>query len=127
MNISLYLKYYNNKMSEEIDMICQPVDNNNYKVRIFGYDFVLNNKDKCKIIYKDKEYELKEYFNDIDNNYNNKDLLQFKLTGINHITNMSHMFHNCHTLISLPDISKWNTQNVENMSFMFCDCFSLMF
>ena len=42
-------------------------------LRILGYIFVYNNKDKCKIIYKDKEYDLKEYFEDIDNNYNHKE------------------------------------------------------
>ena len=31
----------------------------NYKSRIFGKNFVENNKDKCLIIYEDKEYELK--------------------------------------------------------------------
>ena len=38
---------------------------------------------------------------------------------------MSGMFYNCSSLSSLPDISKWNTNNVENMSWMFCDCSSL--
>ena len=32
------------------------------------------------------------------------------------------MFSGCSSLISLPDISKWNTNNVTNMSYMFCDC-----
>ena len=33
------------------------------KIKIFGCDFVRNNKNICKIIYKYKEYELTEYFN----------------------------------------------------------------
>ena len=32
------------------------------------------------------------------------------------------MFFNCSSLESLPDISKWNTTNVEDMSFMFYQC-----
>ena len=32
------------------------------------------------------------------------------------------MFYNCELLSSLPDISKWNTNNVNNMSFMFSNC-----
>ena len=35
---------------------------------------------------------------------------------------MTSMFDNCSSLSSLPDISKWNTSNVNNMSGMFSDC-----
>ena len=36
------------------------------------------------------------------------------------------MFNGCNSLISLPDISNWNTKNVTNMSYMFSDCSSLI-
>jgi len=39
---------------------------------------------------------------------------------------MRYMFYKCESLRSLPDISKWNTKNVGNMSFMFSCCKSLM-
>ena len=45
---------------------------NQRETNIFDYSFMNINKDKCKIIYKNKEYELKEYFEDVDNNYKNK-------------------------------------------------------
>ena len=32
---------------------------------------------------------------------------------------MSGMFYGCSLLLSLPDISKWNTNNVTDMSSMF--------
>ena len=35
------------------------------------------------------------------------------------------MFYDCNSLNSLPDISKWNTSNVTDMSCMFFDCSSL--
>ena len=35
------------------------------------------------------------------------------------VTNMSYMFDNCSSLQSLPDISEWDTKNVTNMSDMF--------
>ena len=35
------------------------------------------------------------------------------------VTNMSYMFHGCSSLLALPDISKWNTSNVTNMSHLF--------
>ena len=40
----------------------------------------------------------------------------------NNVTNMSYMFRSCSSLSSLPDISKWNTNNVNNMSSMFAGC-----
>ena len=36
------------------------------------------------------------------------------------------MFYYCNSLISLPDISKWNTSNVNNMNRMFSFCNSLI-
>ena len=36
------------------------------------------------------------------------------------------MFYNCSSLSSLPDISKWNTSNVNYMSDMFYRCYSLI-
>ena len=38
---------------------------------------------------------------------------------------MCSMFNYCESLISLPDISKWNTKNVTNMSWIFHGCKSL--
>ena len=35
------------------------------------------------------------------------------------------MFSECSLLSLLPDISKWNTSNVNNMSGMFYECSSL--
>ena len=42
-----------------------------------------------------------------------------------HVTDMSRIFNGCSSLISLPDISKWNTENVTDMS-MFNRCSSLI-
>jgi len=38
---------------------------------------------------------------------------------------MRNMFQNCSKLISLPDISKWNTSNVINMACIFYGCSSI--
>ena len=40
----------------------------------------------------------------------------------NNVSDMSYMFYNCSSLSSLPDISKWNTNNVSDMSYMFYNC-----
>ena len=126
------------------------------KIRIFGEYFVKNNKDKCKVIYKEKENELKEFFEDISTNYNHKDDIILKLRIKDIITDVSYMFYECDSLllfpnkpnglsflvgsnviemrnmfsgckslISLPDVSRWNTSNIHNMTFMFRGCESL--
>ena len=125
----------------------QPNISNKKKLKILGKEFINKNKNRCKIIYKSRIYELKEYFEDLNINYNHKDLIKFKLIFIHHIIDMSHLFYNCDSLISLsvnnisnfpiyitnmkhmfygcnslkslPDISKWDTCNVKDMSFMF--------
>ena len=38
---------------------------------------------------------------------------------------MSCMFYYCSSLKSLPDISKWDTKNVIDISYMFYECKSL--
>ena len=39
---------------------------------------------------------------------------------------MEGMFNKCSSLISLPDISKWNISKLRNISFMFYECNSLI-
>ena len=39
---------------------------------------------------------------------------------------MDGIFKGCSSLLSLPDISKWNTDNATDMSFMFSGCSSLL-
>jgi hypothetical protein len=43
------------------------------KTRIFGENFVKRNINKCKIIYNNKEHQIKEFFEEIDKNYKPKE------------------------------------------------------
>ena len=92
---------------------------NKENINIFGKKFVENNKNKCRMIIDNKEYEISEKYN--IKNYN-KNKLEIKLKGINNVNDMECMFEGCSSLLSLPDISKWNTNNVINMSYMFNGC-----
>ena len=74
--------------------------------RIFGKKFVKRNKYTCKIIYNNKEYELKEYFKEIDNNYQDKNIIKLKFIIIIDIIDMSEMFYGCYHLISFSEYSK---------------------
>ena len=95
---------------------------NEGKIKIFGENFVKNNKNKCKIIINGREYELEEEFI-----IKNEKTIEIKLIGISKITNTSYMFSGCSSLSNLPDISKWNTDNVIDMSYMFSGCSLLSF
>ena len=126
-NLNQMLYLYNEIMDEnkEIEMKYQPKDDNKDKIRIFNNIFINNNIYKCRIIYNNEEYDLKEYFQDIDSKYNNKDGIKFKLKGINNITSIGSIFMGCNCLTSLPDISKWNASNVTDISGIFYGCKSL--
>ena len=69
------------------------------KIRIFGSKFVENNRNKCKMIIDNKEYEIIEKYN--NKNYkNNNSKLKITLKGIDKVTNMSYMFYECSSLLS---------------------------
>jgi hypothetical protein len=97
--------------NKNIIIIKYKINKNEKKIKIFNIDFVNNNKDKCKIIYNNKEMELKKIIK-INNCEINNDQLKIILKGINKITDASHMFNWITSLISLPDIDKWDTSNI---------------
>ena len=88
------------------------------QINIFGQDFVNNNKDNCTFIYNDKEYELTHYFNPIPRKFKesrysyeeedeqNPICIEIKITlkGVDNITDLSYMFHNCYTLVKIENL-----------------------
>ena len=110
----------NSKISEyknEINLIyCAK---NKSKCKLFGYDFVNNNKDNIELIINGKknnivnEYELKEGENIITLIIKNK------------LTNLSYMFNKCSNLQDINDLKYLNVNDVEDFSFMFYECTSL--
>ena len=74
-----------------------------YAIRILDKYFIKNNKNKGKLIYKNKKYELKEYFEEIDNK--DKNIIKLKLYGINNISDMSRIFYGCYHLTSFSEIN----------------------
>ena len=135
-----------NKNKSYINIIYDINEENGDEINIFGYEFVKSNKNKCKMIIDNMEYEIREKYNIKNYKYNR---LNIKLKGIdkisdmsymfsgcetlsyisnlniNNVTNMRGMFYGCSSLSSLPDISKWNTNKVTRLSWMFYECSSL--
>ena len=97
-----------------LEMTYQPSKGNKKKVKIFGKKFV-NKNESLEVIYNGKNYKIKDYINEIDNNYNNEDEINLKLLGINYISNLSEMFCECIFLISIAVIlTKKNTTEKDN-------------
>ena len=83
---------------------------------IFGENFVKRNKNKFKIVYNNKEYALKEFFEEIDKNYKPGTEIKFKLRIFNNILNLSEMFFNCYGLLAMKDDAKVNEEQVKAKS-----------
>ena len=112
-------KKFDQKIKEEV------IDKLNIKyeiirdtVKIFNIIFVKNNRDKCYIIHENKKYELQKEFTNINPNNLGK-ILEIELIGVNNIINMSNMFGDCISLLSISNLEKLNTNKIHNLSYMF--------
>ena len=119
----------NNIKSNEITIIYKTIDYNSHKyydkIKLFGEEFVKNNKDHCKFIFDYKEYDLETEL-DIKNYESNKGIIEIYLINTQNITDASNMFYKCDQLLSLSDIKNWNISNITNISKMFYGCASLI-
>ena len=113
-----------NKSYEEIT-IQYKIEKNDKEIKLFGNEFVNNNKDNCKIIINEKEYDLVEKIS-LKNLAIKNNTFEIKLRIIQLKNDLSFMFENCSSLLSISDLSKLNTINVKNMNSMFFDCSSLI-
>ena len=150
----LITKYYQNE--KEI-IFKTMIDNNKRCITLYGKEFQVNNADIK--IFNGNEYELLLFYKKKDENNNNnltiyykneveKNLIETKVIlkvinklSINkilttstdflskwntvNVTDMSYMFYRSKNLSYLSDISKWNTINVTNMNGLFFGCESL--
>ena len=138
-NKGIFIKYpikeFNkqNRQNKIIFNLSYKIDPDSFKLysdfRVFGEIFVANNYFRLGMIINNKVYLLSPYINKLMimnesfeiklieiatiTNKNN-DMFFPKLLGTG--INMSYMFYNCN---NLPDISKWDTSNVTDMSYMF--------
>ncbi len=120
-----FINEYNNTKNEMT--IKYKIEENQEEITIFGMEFYLNNKDNCKLFIDNIEIKFQYILKLNEIKTKNKNLLEIKLREIKPIINMFGMFYRCKSLVSLPDISKWNTTQVTNMSNMFYICKSLKY
>ena len=77
---------------------------------MFGTEFVENNKNNFIFTYYGNKFKLQDKIL-LENNID-KDIFEIKLKLISNITNMSSIFYECSSLLSLEGISNWNINNV---------------
>ena len=100
------------------------IDHNKTKIKIFGEKFVEKNKKYYNIIINGKQKELQTYLNFTDIKYKKEFKIQlFDTNGKN--KNLSFMFCDCSSLLLLKIKNKWNIDNVIDMRRMFYGCESL--
>jgi len=96
------------------------MDQSEKTIRIFGKNFVENNKNNCYLIIKNTKVDLCEEYK-----IEKDERLKITLVKDKPIKDMSHMFYNCDYLSCITDKSKWNTDNVSDMNSMFYGCIAL--
>ena len=131
------MEYKVDSKEEEIKIFGRSfVDNNRYK-----YEMIVNNKEKSFNHYLDLSYfdiienkiqiklketdevtDLTNMFKECTSLLSLKDISKF---NINNVTSLAGMFDGCSSLSSLPDLSKWNIENLTDISFMFNECSAL--
>ena len=121
-----YIDEIYNKTLPSNEIIAKYKIGNEQKIRIFGDNFVKNNKKNYLITVNGKKYELNPFFNIKDLKIR-KDILEVKLIELKPPTDLSYMFCGCTSLVILNDVSKWNTNNVTTMKAMFQSCKALQF
>ena len=98
------------------------IDFNN--IKIFGDEFVENNKKKCKIVYNNKLTNLKEFFYIKNIKQNEKGTFNINLILLSTIISMKKMFSECVLLRCIFDLN-WDMKYIKNMSYMFNKCLYL--
>ena len=98
---------------------------NKNKIRLFGDIFVHNNKENFKLLINGKINELTSFLDLKDSEINNE-IIEIKLREIKNPTDISYMFSECESLISIENLSNLNTINIINMAAVFSQCTSLI-
>ena len=103
-------------MDVEIFKLIYKKKENEEKTRIFGENFIANNKNKCVVIYKNKKIVLKEYMPKEE--YKKEDKIKIKIL-LNNGYNLSYMFKNCENLLYIScnntkDNNDKETDSIEN-------------
>ena len=104
------IKHYIN-----IKKLIYKINPNQNKIRIFGRDFVVNNKNKCQIIYGNRIFPLKEYFSieGVEKNKEKINKLIIYLKELENISDLSCMFKDCTSLEEYSSFKQNNNNSTD--------------
>ena len=91
------------------------------EIKLFGKNFVENNKSNCHLLIDGEPNKLCVYYK-LSDDKKTKQNIEIKLIETKPITNIANIFDGCNSLQSITD---WNGSNIEDMSYMFCNCYKL--
>ena len=130
LKINDNLDYVENKENFEIDYYCLENNETNIIYEENGQKIYDDQDIYRSIDFNDDEVGIDEDSNTLYENCKN-DISEIEINSIENNKlfiskynwkNLKFMFYNCSSLKSLPDISKWKTINVIDMSGMFYNC-----
>ncbi len=98
-------------------------EKNQKEIKIFGENFVKNNKNNCSLIINEQRKELCEKYKIPEEPKDGN--LKIILVKEKPIENVSEMFYKCKLLLSLQSFNQWTMDKVTNMKKMFYECISL--
>jgi surface protein len=106
------------------DIIKYKINEGDKMVKIFGAQFVVNNWDNCTFLCEDNEYKLAEFI-DLQSLKKKEKTLEIKLKIKRDLKDISFMFSDCSSLISISNSISWKTENVLSIRGMFAGCTEL--
>ena len=125
-NSSLESKSGNDKINESFtnEIMIKYKDNPNEKdISLIGQNFIKNNGKNIELYFNGKKLDIFSKYN--KKKYKLTNIFEVKLKIINPLTNMSSMFKDCSSIISISDLHRIDTSQVTDMSYTFCNCSSL--
>ena len=126
VNSSLNNQNHNDKIKESFtnEIMIKYKDNPNEKdIMLIGKNFINNNRKNIELYFNGNKLDILLKYN--KNNYKLKNIFEVKIKIINPLTNMSYMFYDCSSIISISDLHKIDTSQVTDMSYAFGGCSSL--
>ena len=109
---------YEKKSRNNILKCKYKIDNDNEYFSSFGETFISNNKKKCMMFLKNKQFKLEQEVNNKIINTGKKQY-KIKLITLEKLNNIREMFVGCSSLISIDGLSDLNTERVIDIVIYF--------
>ena len=117
----LEIIYYKRNIKTNIGKMIYKNVNNSQVIQILNRQFVLNNKERARIIIDNKQYILK------GNIKKQKPIFKIKIKFFDYIFFSNNMFNGCKSLFSVKNFQNINTKYLKEVYGLFAGCTSLIY